>query len=115
MSCARTWWTGGVPAGLAVLLLVPAAARAGDKQPAPAALQFFESKIRPILVENCFGCHGPKKQRGELRLDSRAAALEGGETGPAVVPGDPDKSLLVKAIRYDDKHLKMPPDKKLPR
>src|SRR5262245_41282360 len=92
-------------------------ATAGDKKPiSPAAAQFFESKVRPVLVEHCLRCHGDiKKPKGELRLDSLAAALEGGERGPAVVPGQPDKSLLVKAIGYQDKHLKMPPTQKLSR
>jgi hypothetical protein len=114
---ARTWIASGMPVCLLLLLALPAAAQpTGDtKPPSPAALQFFESKIRPILAANCFECHGPKKQRGDLRLDSRAAILEGGDQGPAVVPGSPEKSLLIKAIRYDDKRLKMPPTKKLPR
>ncbi len=87
---------------------------AGDpKAPSPAAVAFFESKVRPVLAENCFQCHGAKKQRGGLRLDSRGAILEGGDLGPAVVPGDPGKSLLVKAIGHGG-DLKMPPTKKLP-
>ena len=80
-----------------------------------AALQFFENKVRPILVENCFSCHGEKKQRGGLRLDSLAAMLEGGDQGPAIVPGQPEKSLLVKGISHEDKDFKMPPTKKLAR
>jgi hypothetical protein len=83
--------------------------------PSPAAVQFFETKVRPILADNCFRCHGEKKQRGELRLDSPAAMLEGGGRGPAIVPGHPEKSLLIKAIGHEDKDLKMPEDKKLPR
>jgi hypothetical protein len=83
------------------------------EEPAPAALQFFESKVRPLLVENCFKCHADKKQRGGLRVDSLAALLEGGDQGPAVVPGVPEKSLLIKAIQHTDKELKMPPTKKL--
>ncbi|WP_165244471.1 PSD1 and planctomycete cytochrome C domain-containing protein [Paludisphaera soli] len=78
----------------------------------PAMVEFFEKQVRPILVERCFGCHGPEKQKGELRLDSRAAVLEGGTTGPAVEPGDVESSLLVEAIRYGD--LQMPPKSKLP-
>jgi hypothetical protein len=101
-----------------MLALVPAVSdvRAGEpKKPTPAAAAFFESKVRPVLVENCFKCHGEKKQRGDLRLDSLAAALEGGGRGPALVPGHPEKSLLIKAIGHGDKDLKMPEDKKLPR
>jgi mono/diheme cytochrome c family protein len=89
----------------------------GSKKPepavSPAAAQFFETKVRPVLAENCFSCHGEKKQRGGLRLDSRAAILEGGDRGPALVPGQPEKSVLVKAVGHEDKDLKMPPDKKL--
>lgn len=74
-------------------------------------VQFFEAKVRPLLVEHCFNCHGTKKQNGGLRLDSGAAILAGGETGPVVVPKDPTESLLIEAINYES--LKMPPDKKL--
>ena len=101
-----------------MLALVPAVSdvRGGEpKKPSPAAAAFFENKVRPVLAENCFKCHGAKKQRGELRLDSLAAALEGGGRGPALVPGHPEKSLLIKAIGHADKDLKMPEDKKLPR
>src|SRR5262245_18246077 len=84
-------------------------------KPSPAAIQFFESKVRPVLVENCFSCHGDKKQRGSLRLDSLAAILEGGDQGPALVPGHPEKSLIIKAINHDSPQLKMPKNKKLKR
>ncbi len=76
-------------------------------------MRFFESKVRPILVENCVKCHGPEKHKSNLRLDSRAAALAGGDQGPAVVPGKPEESLLLSAVRHEDE-LKMPPSKKLP-
>jgi mono/diheme cytochrome c family protein len=79
----------------------------------PVAAQFFETKIRPLLAENCFKCHGPEKHKAELRLDSRSAMLTGGETGPAIVPGHPEKSLLIKAVSYTDPELKMPPSGKL--
>jgi len=100
---------------LALFLHLPSHARgqADDKKPSPAALHFFESKVRPLLAENCFKCHGPQKHKGNLRLDSRAAMLTGGDEGPAIVPGDPGKSLLIKAVLYDDNDLKMPPSKKL--
>ena len=87
----------------------------GTKPVTPAAAQFFETKVRPILAENCFKCHGEKKHRGDLRVDSLAAMLEGGGRGPALVPGHPEKSLFIKAIKHDDKDLKMPEDKKLSR
>ena len=75
---------------------------------------FFESRIRPLLVERCIECHGEKKQKGGLRLDSRAAWQAGGDSGKAIVPGKPDESLLIKAVRYADKDLQMPPKKALP-
>jgi cytochrome c553 len=70
---------------------------------------FFEAKIRPLLLERCIECHGEKKQKGGLRLDSKAAWQKGGENGAALVPGDPDASLLVKAVRRGDRELQMPP------
>ncbi len=69
-------------------------------------LELFENKVRPVLVRSCQGCHGPKVEQAGLRLDSRAALLKGGARGPAVTSGDPNASLLVKAIRHDG--LKMP-------
>ena len=75
---------------------------------------FFESKIRPILVERCYECHSAgKKQKGNLLLDTKEATLKGGDTGAALVPGDPSKSLLIKAVKWLDKDLQMPPKKKL--
>ena len=77
--------------------------------PAPGAktLQHFEKQIRPILVSQCITCHGPTKQKAQLRLDSRAAILKGGESGPALIPGNPTGSLLIAALQYDG--LEMPP------
>jgi len=79
----------------------------------PASLEFFESKIRPLLVARCQHCHGPEKQEASLRLDSRESILKGGDNGPAIVPHEPDKSLMIDAIRYDDGH-QMPPQHQLP-
>ena len=83
----------------------------------PAALtdeqkQFFEKSVRTVLAENCFGCHGPDKQKGELRLDSLASLLKGGKRGPAIKPGDTDASILIQAICQTG-DLKMPPEKRL--
>ena len=75
---------------------------ASDKQPTAEQLRFFETSIRPLLAEHCWKCHGPKKQKADLRLDARARLLRGGESGPAVVPGHPESSLLIKAVRQDD-------------
>jgi mono/diheme cytochrome c family protein len=74
---------------------------------APAGPEFFENRIRPILVTNCFSCH-TSTHLGDLRLDSRDAMLKGGKSGPAVIPGDPDKSLLIQAVRQTNPKLKMP-------
>jgi cytochrome c553 len=73
----------------------------------PVNVEFFEKKVRPILVANCVSCHGPKKEKGELRLDSKAGFTKGGQNGPLVKPGDPDKSRLIQVIRYDG-DIKMP-------
>jgi cytochrome c553 len=73
--------------------------------------RFFESKIRPVLAANCVKCHGAKKQRGGLRIDSREGLLRGGESGPALDPGDDENSLLMQAVRHQS--LQMPPDGKL--
>jgi hypothetical protein len=87
---------------------------AGEKQPSAQAVQFFEAKVRPVLADNCFKCHGADKHKGSLRLDSRPGILAGGDRGPAIAPGEPGKSLLIQAISYVD-DLKMPPSKKLPK
>jgi hypothetical protein len=73
--------------------------------------QFFENKVRPILVSRCLECHNQDKRKGGLRLDRLAFGMAGGESGPAIVPGKPDESLLVEAIQY--RSLEMPPDQKL--
>jgi hypothetical protein len=86
---------------------------------APAAdddregIDFFEKKIRPVLIERCYECHsaGAKKVEGSLWLDTREGARKGGDLGAAIVPGDPDKSLLIQAIRYSD-DLQMTPKEK---
>jgi hypothetical protein len=77
----------------------------------PEGVEFFESKIRPLLVEHCQKCHGPEMQWSSLRLDSRAAALAGGDNGPALIAGNPDDSELVKRITATDDDVRMPPPK----
>lgn len=93
-----------------------AAAPMPTAAPTAADVEFFEKKVRPVLFERCFRCHSveAKKQKGGLLLDSRAAILKGGDTGPALVPGDADRSLIVQAVRYQKDHLQMPPSGKLP-
>ena len=100
---------------LTLLLAAVGSTRAAE--PDPKAVEFFESKIRPVLVKQCYACHSDeaadkKKLKGGLRLDSREGLLKGGDTGPAIVPGDPKKSLLIRALTGDGVE-KMPPDKPL--
>ena len=103
-------------ATLASALMVLALSRAQEATPAkadPAAVKFFETKIRPLLNDQCMKCHGEKKQKGGLRLDSFQAASQGGDSGVAVTPGDVSHSLLYKAVTYVDQDMQMPPDNKL--
>lgn len=93
------------------LLAVTGAARVSGApqgpQPTPQQIDFFESKIRPIFANSCFDCH-TFDEKGGLRLDSREALLKGGDSGPALVPGDPEGSLLIKAVRHVQGVSKMP-------
>jgi hypothetical protein len=88
-------------------------AEAAEKQPDGKGIEFFETKIRPVLVQHCYKCHSTsgKKSEGGLLLDSREAIRKGGDRGRAIVPGDTDKSLLLDAILHTDTDLKMPPKK----
>jgi hypothetical protein len=104
------------PAFALVLLLPPAA---GAADPDPARVEFFEKKIRPVLVEHCLKCHSAdaekeNKLRGGLRLDTKAGWEKGGDTGPAVVPGKPGEGTLLRSLHHADPELKMPPKGKLP-
>jgi hypothetical protein len=95
------------------MLLIPLLQTfAGD----PAGIEFFERKIRPILANHCYECHShaAKKHKGKLYVDSKAGIRKGGESGPAVVPGKPAESWLLKAVRHEREDLKMPPKGKLP-
>jgi hypothetical protein len=122
MTMKRCWWLpglAGLVAAMSALAQGPSpsspnvqVAPANPAKLDPAAVQFFEAKVRPVLAEHCFKCHGPQKQRASLRLDSRAAILKGGDSGPAVVPGQPQKSLLIDAINHGDV-VQMPPTGKL--
>ena len=98
---------------LALVVAVPSAS--AEEKPAHEGVEFFEKKIRPLLVKHCYECHSAdaKKLKGDLRLDTRDGALKGGINGPAIVPGEPAKSLLIKAVRQTDAALKMPPKGKL--
>ncbi|HMJ91232.1 MAG TPA: DUF1549 domain-containing protein, partial [Candidatus Acidoferrum sp.] len=81
--------------------------------PAASDIGFFEKQIRPLLAEHCYECHGEKKQKGGLRLDSAGRVMKGGDTGPALVPGKPEESLLIKAISWANPDFQMPPKNKL--
>jgi hypothetical protein len=87
---------------------------AADKRPTEQQLEFFEKQVRPLLAKHCYQCHSVKAKRLEakLLLDSRKGHLIGGDSGPAIVPGDADGSLLVEAVRYES--YEMPPKGKLP-
>jgi cytochrome c553 len=89
------------------------AAGVSHLQAADAKGDHFESLVRPVLVEKCVRCHGPEKSSGGLRLDSRKAMLQGGDSGPAIVEGKPAESLLLKAVRREKGVEAMPPDKPL--
>ena len=84
------------------------AAGAGKVDISPAAREFFERNIRPALADNCFVCHSADLAQGELRLDSPDGWEKGGKSGPAIIPGDPEASLLIRAIRHEGPGLPMP-------
>ena len=92
--------------------VVAVEAPASGVPPPPEQERFFEMKVRPVLAEKCFRCHGPEEQESGLRLDSRAGALKGGDSGAAVVPHKAEESLLIEAIKYES--FEMPPSGKLP-
>jgi len=95
-----------MPVALSIIALVAfsPSCHAAD----PAAIEFFEKNVRPVLVEKCLACHGGEKAKGGLRLDTREGVLKGGADGIAVVPGKPKESRLITAIRHTDEDLKMP-------
>ena len=99
----------------ALLFAGSAFAALNDAPPPPTAEQrdFFEKKIRPVLVDKCYKCHAEdsEKIKGGLTLDTREGIRRGGENGPAVVPGDLKESLLIEAVRYANKDFAMPPQK----
>ncbi len=82
----------------------------------PAGIEFFEKRIRPVLSQHCYKCHAStsEKVKGGLLLDTRQNAIQGGETGPAIVPGHPEKSLLIEAVKYTKDDMQMPPKSRLP-
>ena len=102
--------------GICVLIASMASPSLKAEEPTAEQFTFFEEKIRPVLAEHCYKCHSSrsKKLKAELYLDSREGLLKGGETGPVVVAGKPEESLLIRAVVYLDNELEMPPNKKLP-
>jgi hypothetical protein len=99
-------------ASLACAALNPSAPVLNEK-PDAAGVDFFEKNIRPVLAQKCYGCHSKEsgKQKGGLSLDTREGIRMGGDSGHAVMPGDPTESMLMNAIRYTDKDMEMPPQK----
>jgi hypothetical protein len=83
-----------------VLLAIATPGLAQQRAADAAGIEFFEKRIRPLLVENCYGCHASAKKRSGLALDSVTGMVKGGERGPAIVPGHPEKSLLVNAVHH---------------
>src|SRR5205823_999215 len=98
---------------LAAAAVFGAAFPAMPAEPDPAGIEFFEKRVRPVFAEHCYSCHSKtaEKVKGGLLLDTRDGVLKGGDNGPAIVEGDPDRSLLIKAVRYTDDDLQMPPRK----
>jgi hypothetical protein len=105
-------WT--ATAGLCLVLVRAATLSAAE--PDRSGSDYFESKVRPVLVEHCYSCHSAQasKLKGGLRLDTPEGLRKGGKTGPALVPGNLDESLLIQAVRYEDVLTKMPPKGRLP-
>ena len=120
MTVSQRPWSQFPDAGLIVVIAVAIAtvtgqvgAHGGESESTTQAARehFFEQNVRPLLAEKCYSCHGDKKQKGGLRLDSLEAILTGGESGPALIAGKPEESLIVEAINYAG--LEMPPNGKL--
>ena len=105
---SRLGWL--VFAGSLLALGQPDPLRAED---ASAEVAFFEQHVRPLLIEHCYECHADQEQSGGLRLDSQAAWQAGGDSGPVIVAGDPERSRLIEAVRYTNLDLQMPPEGKL--
>ncbi|MBS0265262.1 MAG: PSD1 domain-containing protein [Planctomycetes bacterium] len=103
-----------VAVGLLLCLVAPPGTLTADEpkdtRATPAKTEFFEKKIRPLLAKHCYSCHGPDLAEGKLRLDLKSGWERGGGRGPAIVPGDPSSSLLIRAVSYQNDSLKMPPE-----
>ena len=110
MTLSRSWVMGLIGCALASLGTAAVGGTAEEKAGPvnPQQAEFFETHVRPVLAENCYSCHGPDRQMAGLRLDSRAAILKGSARGPVLVPGDPEKSVLIGAVRSKWKRLAKP-------
>jgi cytochrome c len=97
----------------AVGLALVAGWASGQEPANRAGIEFFEQRVRPLLAEQCYRCHGNDRHENDLRLSSAAGIKRGGDRGPPVVAGSPDESTLIRAVRYADEDLKMPPRGKL--
>ena len=107
-----TWKSAALATTLATTLALAIAVRQSPLEAqtpvaAAASAEFFEARVRPLLVAQCYECHDVKANGG-LRVDSRETLLTGGDSGPAIVPGDPDKSLLIQAVRRQPNAPQMP-------
>src|SRR5437763_13159757 len=112
----RVWSSALTVVCLGTTVCLPASlSRAAEAAATPEQIAFFEKSIRPVLVKECYSCHATtaEKIRGGLTLDTREGIRKGGDNGPAVVPGNVKKSLLIQALRHAQDDLKMPPKKKL--
>lgn len=99
---------------LTIVPLPISVAWSADSTETEAGVEFFESKVRPILANHCYECHSAGKARGGLELDSRDGVRKGGDSGNVIVEREPDKSLLIEAVRYQNSNLQMPPKNRLP-
>ncbi|MGE4620255.1 MAG: c-type cytochrome domain-containing protein, partial [Planctomycetota bacterium] len=110
-------WSGAVPVSLlaALLLVGSLGATDAEEELTPASLEHFEREVRPLLVQRCYSCHSSRSEKIEsgLRLDHKMGVLEGGTRGPALVPGDPGASLLLRAVTGTEPGLSMPPGENL--
>jgi hypothetical protein len=113
MGAASTRSRAAIALSLALLGAINAAPTAAGAD--SAGVEFFEKSIRPLLAQHCYSCHSSRatKTRGGLRLDSREAILAGGDSGQVIVPGSPENSRLIRAVRYSDPDLQMPPKQRL--
>jgi hypothetical protein len=109
MSDSRRWLM--AYSTLLVIFVPLVCSSANEPQPADAAgIKFFEDRVRPLLSKRCYECHGEDVAEGELRLDIKSGWERGGSRGPAIVPGDPSSSLLIRAVAHSDDKLRMPPE-----